>query len=407
MVNCLFQIVLFLSIFCYIKFFNIGTNTDIQIYYFIFSLIVFCLFFVKKINRKILYIILVFFIDFIIIYILKNRNNFLFLKGMYSYLSFLVLFSIFYKFCFYISLDKIEKTFKYYYWIWGITGIIQLFYKDFMVFWRLRAGNTGGRGSISFAPEPAYFALYMILVSLILYSINSKNKNYFFISFILSLICAKSIVGIGYLFLIMILIYSEKGKNLKFLFLFLIIVVIFGFYLYFNFDSQEVRLVKILKSLLKNPKEIIFKDGSIRVRIIHIYFSIKGSIENYLFPNGFSQWGEYMNKKIILNQELLNYSQNEIEKIKSILMTKNDLNNNINTLLGGMLFELGGIVTFIFYFFLFKILKNKKIWIIILLISLDGLNIANPLFGILIGINFYLYVKRSSCEKLTKFFHNI
>lgn len=64
--------------------------------------------------------------------------------------------------------------------------------------------------------------------------------------------------------------------------------------------------------------------------------------------------------------------------------------NNINTMLGGMIYELG-FIAIIFYYYMYKICSDKRIWFIIVIWGLDGLNITNPYFGILMGLNYFLY----------------
>lgn len=382
--NIFFEIIFFFSSFCYIKFFNIGTNTDLQIYYFVVSLI-FLLLTIEKINKEILIITIILFLVLIYNFFIDYNDMFSYFRGAYGYISFLVIFYTTYKFCNIIDLKKIEKRVKIYFVMWNIVGLIQCFDKSLLIFWRNRAVIGDGRGSISFATEPAYFVFFLILSSSILYSINLKNKYYFLISLFFSIILAKSFIGMSYLLIITTIVFLNKKNILKIISLvigFSLIIYSFGYNIPQNIDY---RILKLLREIIRNPFLLVIKDGSIRNRIIHIIFSIKGSLENLMLPNGFSHWGDYVSSSLIKYKNYFLLSQNEVVGVINEMS-----NNNINTMFGGMIYELGAI-GLIFYYLIYKICLNKKIWFIILILSLDGLNITNPYLGILLGINYFLY----------------
>lgn len=370
--NILFQITLFFSIFCYTKFFNLGTNSDIQIYYFLCSILSLLLITKKKIIERNL--VIIFILVNIYILICEKIRIFSYLRGLYSYISMGVLAYLFYNFCFFIKLKNIEKILKFYYWLWGIVGIIQMIDKNFGIFWINRVTHGEGRGSLSFSPEPAYYVFFLIMISLILYTINIKNRKFFITSFILTLISAKSAIGSIYLLMINNIIFYRKERIGKYISIIIFIVLILCISLYFNYERVDLRIIRIIRGLLENFGKFIEQDGSIQARITHIYYSIKGSYENFFLPNGFSKWNDYMN--YIFNRK----------NTKDV--------SNINTMFGGMLYELGGLLTFFYYFRLRKILINKKFFLILLILSIDGLNITNPLYGIFIGINYYIYINR-------------
>lgn len=379
-----FEIIFFFSSFCYIKFFNLGTNTDLQLYYFITSLI-FLILTIKKINKEILIITIILFSVLIYNFFLDYNDFSSYFRGSYGYISFLVVFYTTYKFCNIIELKKIEKRVKNYFTLWSIVAIIQVFDNSLLIFWRNRATIGGGRGSISFATEPAYFVFFLILSSSILYSINPKNKYYFLISLLFSVILAKSFIGMLFLLIIIIIVYLGKKNVIKIIIIGIIGIIAIPTLVSFIPVDTEYRFLRLMKSILNNPKLLLLKDGSAKTRIFHIVFSLKGSLENIMFPNGFSSWGEYAKLSLIKYEE--NFLLNQSEIIE--LMEKKSP-NNINTMFGGMIYELG-ILGLIFYWFIYKICMNKKIWLIILVLSIDGLNITNPYFGILLGINYFLY----------------
>lgn len=390
--NIFFEIIFFFSSFCYIKFFNIGTNTDLQLYYFIASLI-FLILTIKKINKEILVITIILFLVLIYNFFIDYNDFSSYFRGSYGYISFLVVFYTTYKISNVIELTEIEKRVKSYFILWSIVAIIQVFDNSLLIFWRNRTTIEGGRGSISFTTEPAYFVFFLILSSLILYSINQKYKYYFLISLFFSVVLAKSFVGTFFLLIINVIAYLRKKNIIKIIIIGIIGIIVMPTLVSLIPLDTEYRFLKLIRGILNNPRLLLLKDGSAKTRVIHIIFSLKGSFENIMLPNGFSRWGEYIKLSLINYQEYFLLNQNEIIKLLG-----KKIPNNINTMFGGVIYELG-IIGLFFYSFIYKICVNKKIWFMILVLSIDGLNITNPYFGILLGINYFLY-KNKQIKKM-------
>lgn len=383
----LFEVVLFFSSFCYIRFFNIGTDSDLQLYYFIGSFITVVYVSYKKINLEIVQLFFILFIGMIVNLFIDKNNLSSFFRGAYGYTTFLCVFYSFYYFYKKIDIKIIEKRLKEYYFIWIMVGIVQLFNNSYLTFWRYRLVIKGGRGSVSLAPEPAYFAITLILYSLVLYSINIRNKKYFIYSFLSIGLLAKSFVGLFYIITILFLVYFNK-KNIKKIFLIAILLVLSLVMIkLFSANFLRYRIIYLLNLFLENPKILILKDGSSKIRVISLLFSLKGAITNFFIPNGFSTWTRYVTEQTILYSEFLKIEKERVEYYRELLLKiKYFPMNKINTMLGGVLYELGIIGILFFY----RLCKNcpKLIVIIIILLSLDGLNITNPLFGILVAINY-------------------
>lgn len=406
--NIFFELILFFSSFCYIKFFNIGTNSDLQLYYFTIC-IIFLIMTLKKINKEILIGVSILLIVLTYNLFIDYRNLSSFFRGSYSYISFVIVFYTIYKLCKKINLKKFEKRIKSYYIIWNIVGIIQVFDNSLITFWRYRAGIEGGRGSISFGSEPAYYVFFLILSSMILYSINRKNKYYFIISLIFSGILAKSFLGTAYLLVIVIIVYSNRKNILKMILISIMLTFVMIIFAYNIPNNVNYRILKLLREIVKNPFSLIIKDGSARTRIIHIFFSIKGSVENLLLPKGFSTWNKYMIISLMKYKEFFILNNEEILRLKEIIDKGIFIKNGINTMFGGIIYELG-FLGLIFYNYVYKVCIDKKIWIIIMILSIDGLNITNPYLAVLLGINYFLYknIKNKSGDKVNenKIFNN-
>lgn len=359
--NILFELILLTASLCYIKFFNIGTNTDIQIYYFIFCSIYIFVCFIEKKNKKIQYFnikviiyLIIFFIGTFIIELVTSKINIIYFRILYSYTSFLCVFMCFINLYNDFSIKKIEKRIKFYYWAWNIVGFIQVFEKLAFTTWTNRVGSDSVRGSISLGSEPFYYALYLILSSLILYLINEKNKKYIIISLFPILFFAKSSQGLIYIFIIILIMFFNKKKIfsnfLLTIILLLIIIFLFAF-------LKESRIYLNFSKLLLNPKQLLKQDGSIGSRILQWIILWKGSEENFFLPNGFTRWSNYFRENITNYIDLFPW-------IKYVLNRETDKINKIGSMLGAMFFELGIVFTVFFYGKIYLILRkyDKKIF---------------------------------------------
>lgn len=388
------ELILFFSSFCYLKFFNLGTKSDLQIYYFIVSFIVLIVSSLIKINKNMIKVLLCLAIISLWNLRIDYINSLSFFRGIFGYLSFTVVFFAIYKILNKKNLNLVERRIKIYFWIWNIVALFQIIDKSLFIFWRYRASMGQGRGAVSFATEPAYFSFFLILSSLILYSIDKKNKKYLIYSFISCSVLARSFIGIVYLSIIIFICYLNKKNLFKILGTAILILLLEYIIIQYLPENSPYRVVRLLKQFLKEPFLIFLKDKSIRERIIHIIFSLKGSCENFFMPKGFSTWVKYSSINRIIYKDFFSFDIREIEKYTLYVFDKkNIINNNINTMLGGIFYELG-FLGFIFYHKIYKICLNKKVWIIILILSLDGLNITNPYLAILLAINYFLYKNR-------------
>jgi hypothetical protein len=103
--------------------------------------------------------------------------------------------------------------------------------------------------------------------------------------------------------------------------------VIVILYLLNNIDSVDgnFRILEIIKMLVESPSQILALDDSINDRASAIYFSIKGLLDNYFLPNGFSSYGTYMNTELPKQDVFLQSSSN----------------SRIMSYYGGIMYELG------------------------------------------------------------------
>src|SRR5206468_2395952 len=82
---------------------------------------------------------------------------------------------------------------------------------------------------------------------------------------------------------------------------------------------ENSRIADVFTLAIADPTSVTQKDPSISDRVGQLVFSIKGSLENYLLPNGFSSWGQYYYSEVLqANDWLTPYWGNRFpERIQS------------------------------------------------------------------------------------------
>ena len=220
--------------FPYIKFFNIGTNTDTQFYSIILGLIIIIIYLINRkfiINKKYVQISTYMFFVIIVCLIVDIKYNIFdigdFVRGIYGYVSIIII-----PFASFISIkilmhSKLEKILKIFYGIWTGIGVLQIFNRNIFIGWRIRKVITSDRGVISLANEPAYFVIILLMITLILLIINyNKNKKYMILTILSSIVLAQNAVGVVYSILLYI-VFNIKNINIKTLIKFITIPFIF------------------------------------------------------------------------------------------------------------------------------------------------------------------------------------
>lgn len=380
----LVYIFLITAFFPYLKFFNIGTNSDIQLYALLFSMIILLMVSIKikKLSSLLLYlqiytiflVCILFFIDILN----GNTDIFEYLRGIYGYISFATIPLAAYFALKILGEYKVEKFLKLFYWIWVVVGIIQILNPLLFTGWRIRSVVTNSRGVISLSNEPAYFSLALIIITLILITINgSKNNKYLFFSLIVILLVAKSAVGLIYISLIILIYKSGRINYYQVITSVLLLISIIGVIALFIKFKGDSRLATLIVSLIKDPKYVLLSDSSLNIRFAHLFLAFKGFVVDYFIPHGVTSWSKYYTSEVLKNPQLFT------EPIHRL----NESNGRIVTLHGRLFYELG-ILCLPLYLIILKILsgvKNSKLILVFLFLGINGLNITNPMFGFLLG----------------------
>jgi len=331
----------------------------------------------KPLNYYVLFIIL--FLPLLGIY---SGMDLLFVRSSIGYLSLFIISWASYILFRYNSINK--KFFRNIVIIWFIFGIIQMFlFPQFGS--QLISGfrTTEERGVVSLAPEPSYYGIICIFF-LLLNVIWFKSKTIYLLSSIQIIFFSQSFMIIVYLFLFYyFLLLSNVNLKSK---LILIFAPIIGYYFLAILFSELViesssRTLKLFSYFFDNPFLVFKIDASANDRLAHIYYSIKGAFDNFLFPKGFSHWEEYINSQV---------------KTSNFFWWNSS--GRIMSTYGSALFEFGFLGISIPYIINYLIFKSKKrlenttffLFLFLNVFLLGAIPLAFPPLGILVGYLLYL-----------------
>ncbi len=282
--------------------------------------------------------------------------------------------------------------------IWFLVGLIQTFINKTFLTFLIRDPRLLGetRGVVSLAAEPTFYGIVLLFFMLFLFHTNYKNKTFFvFICIIGIIFFAKS--SMVFLFLIiMIFFYFLTHFNIisvLYMFVFLTLVP----FLIFEF-MEESRIAHLITQFSNQPSLFLTKDISITDRLFHVFFSLKGFLDNFMLPNGFLTWETFMSGQI---KEYTSSGTISPDYVNHHARAKG---GRIMSGYGSAFFELGIIAVLIpislisLYYSLYKN-DLKKFFFFSLLVNgimFSGIPIGFSIFAFYIGFLIYLIKKQNN-----------
>ena len=379
------------TFFPYISFIDLGT--DMQPYGLVIALILFFSFRNITFSSVQLYLLLIFF--FSIFIFLGSGINFASSRSLFNYMQLFFVSFVGYQI---LKTERINFEFflKLTIIIWFLVGLIQTFVNKAFLTFLVRDPRILGetRGVVSLAAEPTFYGVVLLFFMLFLFHTNYKNKESFIFICVLGIIFfAKS--SMVFLFLIiMILLYFLTHLSFKSILYMIALLIITPFFI--TEFMQETRIAYLITEFLNSPSSLLIKDFSITDRLFHVVFSLKGSYDNYMLPNGFLSW------------EI--YKSGQIEKYTAVGIISTDYVNHHARAMGGRImsgygsafFELGIVAVLIpislisLYYSLYK--NNlKKFFFFSLLVNaimFSGISIGFSMFAFYFGFLIYLIHKK-------------
>ena len=394
----------FFFIFSLIPWINFGVNNfDIQPWSFVFAIIFLaCL---KKLiipvySIKILTLVL---IGLSFALLATNSINIFFLfRAIVNYLSLPILYVAFYNY--FIRYNFPLKLFVIFNFLWIGVGLIQLSFPEINFSFVNQRNVDEIRGSSSLAPEPTFFAIFLFFSSWILietknFAMSKNIKILLFLNFLAVLFIAKS--SMVFLFYI-ITITSFLVSNFFYIFIDLkflkkevssfviFLIIIFLVFIIFKIFFYNTRLFFFIEQFFNSQSilEIIKTDASVNSRVESVYFSVIGSLKNYLLPGGLDTFVE-------MRKEILNSMENEIfyNRVES---------NKIMSWIGSIIYELGifGIIIITLFFkAIYRNFKGSLFYLATLIIILFS---AIPVAFSLIPMLFSLVVYNKKFKTFNK-----
>lgn len=358
-------------LFCYFPYIKIFPYVDTQPTALLLGGILTVLIFQKR-HRLNRYFIFIFMVCLVSILYLDFMDLLSTLRGILNYWSvFLIAYVVSetaHKDIFSIKILKISIN------LWLIAGIIEKFYDRYFfesILSDVRTSMT--RGVTGLAPEPTFYGIMCIFfMVLVLENLKNRNERIFYLSNIIFQIFYLNQSSMTILFLaIYFCIYILKNINLKLFFIAIILCVLIhnGISIF----MKETRVYELYKNF-SSIQQIFYKDASLNARAADIYYSLKGSLENKLIPNGFLKWKEY--------------SLNESLKKNYFYYFFPSSTGRIMSGFGSCIYELGFLgVGFILNYILvlYKKLTTKEVWVFLAIIMFSAIPLSNPMLGVILG----------------------
>ncbi len=297
-------ILLFLVCFPFVKWFGLGTSSDVQTYCLIYSFLLVMFYsakgklYMNKNMKKLFIFIVVGIAAGLFFTILVSGTSFIgaprYIVTYLGYVIYTLLFYNVFKKCNGINENVLKISIN----VYLVVGLVQFFLDSgFMYSWVSNTRTTANRGVISLASEPSFYG-YMCIYFL-LFAIHFKRNRILYVLNLLFqiFVLAQSSVNILYLMILAVLaaLYCLFKLNVK-----KIIAIIFGvgsagvlgYYALTTF-AKESRMAYLFNMLLsrKGISDILARlnsDGSIKIRFNDIMFCLEGFVDNFGVPHGFS-----------------------------------------------------------------------------------------------------------------------
>ena len=388
MTRYLAPIYLYLCLFPWVSFGLL--NLDTQPFFIIFGVLIFLLNLKSQVHKSVWSLFLLM-LSVYLVAAFFGEIDFETIRALASYSS--IFFSVFALYVikkYYIS-DIRPYLYKANY-IWLSAGFLQhIFDKDIFSFFVV-VRTTEDRGVTGLAPEPGFYAIYLVFLSWIIlkennYEIRFKEKILVLMNLIFTVFIAKSSIGLLLIFtLVMTYMFIALFKSYKSTFIFF--GICFASIYICNFIIEEMpdsRIASLISKIEYGPKFIIYKDASINERSKHLVYPVHGAYLDFFIPHGFNNFITTIKK---------------LDKYYSGFFWHGEDLNVIKSGYGSVIFELGWFSLFFFYFILAALFcKNNKArgyslaeFIGCSLLMFAAIPISFPLFSWFLALSFFNYL---------------
>jgi hypothetical protein len=325
------------------------------------------------------------------------------LKSCANYISLWVGSLIFFSIFSHMKIERVIKIIKTAIWVWFIVAALQYFISPTFLSFLLphQSGSlASGRGVTSLATEPTYYGytlLLLICIVLLLFK-EEERKKYIILLIFQLFIFSISSTAIA-TFIISLLVYAILKLRFKALLITIFALVTISFILYillfsenavFSTSVQNIRLLRLISSILDNPAAFMVIDASGNRRFLAIFFSFIGSINSFLVPHGFGNFDSYI------------YSSGLLDRYSDLIFFLEPY-PRIQSSIGAALFELGiiGLVLILAILKPFTEITKSKItlsMVLFIFLMINPIPFTNSLVHICVGLVSFLAYNNSSIK---------
>jgi hypothetical protein len=179
---------------------------------------------------------------------------------------------------------------------WLLSGFIQAVFGKYALAFIVTVRTTEDRGVTSLAPEPTYYAVYLIFLSWLIwiesgYKLSRTTQILLFANLLAIFVFAKS--AMGFLFVIyfvgvycMFYIFRRKVLYMVFILVPMIAALTLG---YFS-QYPALRISRLSSEAIEFPLSIIERDASINSRVAHFILPLHGALFDAFLPHGFHSY---------------------------------------------------------------------------------------------------------------------
>ncbi len=184
-------------------------------------------------------------------------------------------------------------------WTWFTAGLIQAtVFPEFLYQLLPDVRRSASRGVVSLSPEPGFYATMCLFFLLLLFLYKRERSLQGLLCVVQIALLARSTLITGIL-LILVVLYAALYGNTK-RSLTVCALVLAGWLIATRTEYfQSTRMGDLTKMAMTDPANMAKLDSSISDRVGQLVFSVKGAFDNYLLPNGFTNWGAYYHTEIL------------------------------------------------------------------------------------------------------------
>jgi hypothetical protein len=229
-----------------------------------------------------------------------NSELFLIIRAFAGYFGLMLVFLAFYDILKRYGFQ--EKLFIFVNLLWLIIAIIEIWLPEFVSSISITR-TSAGRGVTSLAPEPTFFAIYLIFSSWLLlvgrdYKV-SKSISIILVANILAIIfLARSSMGLLFLCVagLIYVIYSICVRKIQISSIILVCFALFLSIYFIEIFLADTRLLNMI-TLVSGTSfiDVARVDASINARLEHVILPFHAMVENIFLPYGYYGFSETRN----------------------------------------------------------------------------------------------------------------